>query len=151
MNPIKEGKVRQIYDNGDSLILVASDRISCFDVILNNPKKLEKIKGLTKKQVNTLQDSLRNYQGSYEDILKLTKLGFNTSDSMKIYNYYKNRIKDVLDNNLYNIYYDIEEISFSKVDAIYTINYPKDSVNRIAAAIIYIIKTFVIGNNSDKK
>lgn len=36
MNPIKEGKVRQIYDNGDSLILVASDRISCFDVILNN-------------------------------------------------------------------------------------------------------------------
>ncbi len=36
MKPIKEGKVREIYDNGDSLILVASDRISCFDVILHN-------------------------------------------------------------------------------------------------------------------
>lgn len=36
MKPIKEGKVREIYDNGDSLILVATDRISCFDVILNN-------------------------------------------------------------------------------------------------------------------
>ena len=34
--PIKEGKVREIYENGDSLILVATDRISCFDVILNN-------------------------------------------------------------------------------------------------------------------
>ena len=34
--PIKEGKVREIYDNGDSLILVATDRISCFDVILHN-------------------------------------------------------------------------------------------------------------------
>ena len=34
MKPIKEGKVREIYDNGDSLILVATDRISCFDVIL---------------------------------------------------------------------------------------------------------------------
>ena len=34
--PIKEGKVREIYDNGDSLIMVATDRISCFDVILNN-------------------------------------------------------------------------------------------------------------------
>ena len=33
MKPIKEGKVREIYDNGDSLILVATDRISCFDVI----------------------------------------------------------------------------------------------------------------------
>lgn len=36
MRPIKEGKVREIYDCGDSLILVATDRISCFDVILNN-------------------------------------------------------------------------------------------------------------------
>ena len=36
MKPIKEGKVREIYDAGDSLIMVATDRISCFDVILNN-------------------------------------------------------------------------------------------------------------------
>ena len=34
--PVKEGKVREIYDNGDSLILVATDRISAFDVILKN-------------------------------------------------------------------------------------------------------------------
>lgn len=33
---IKKGKVREIYDNGDSIIIVATDRISCFDVILNN-------------------------------------------------------------------------------------------------------------------
>ena len=36
LKPIKEGKVREIYDNGDSLIMVATDRISCFDVILHN-------------------------------------------------------------------------------------------------------------------
>ena len=36
VKPIKEGKVREIYDNGDSLIMVATDRISCFDVILKN-------------------------------------------------------------------------------------------------------------------
>ncbi len=36
MKPVKEGKVREIYDNGDSLIMVATDRISCFDVILKN-------------------------------------------------------------------------------------------------------------------
>lgn len=34
--PVKEGKVREIYDNGDTLIMVATDRISCFDVILHN-------------------------------------------------------------------------------------------------------------------
>lgn len=35
-SPIKEGKVREIYDIGDSLIMYATDRISAFDVILKN-------------------------------------------------------------------------------------------------------------------
>ena len=34
--PVKEGKVREIYENGDTLIMVATDRISCFDVVLGN-------------------------------------------------------------------------------------------------------------------
>lgn len=34
--PVKEGKVRQVYDNGDNLIIVATDRISAFDQILKN-------------------------------------------------------------------------------------------------------------------
>lgn len=34
--PVKAGKVREIYDNGDSLIMVATDRISAFDHILKN-------------------------------------------------------------------------------------------------------------------
>ncbi len=34
--PVKEGKVREIYDIGDSLIMTATDRISAFDVILRN-------------------------------------------------------------------------------------------------------------------
>ena len=34
--PIKEGKVREVYDNGESLVIVATDRISAFDVILKN-------------------------------------------------------------------------------------------------------------------
>ena len=34
--PVKEGKVREVYDDGDSIIMVATDRISAFDVILKN-------------------------------------------------------------------------------------------------------------------
>ncbi|MDE6887545.1 MAG: phosphoribosylaminoimidazolesuccinocarboxamide synthase [Eubacterium sp.] len=34
--PVKEGKVRQVYDHADSLIIVATDRISAFDHILKN-------------------------------------------------------------------------------------------------------------------
>ena len=36
VKPVKAGKVREIYDNGDSLIMVATDRISAFDHILKN-------------------------------------------------------------------------------------------------------------------
>lgn len=34
--PFKEGKVREVYDLGESLVIVATDRISAFDVILKN-------------------------------------------------------------------------------------------------------------------
>ena len=34
--PYKSGKVREVYDIGDSLIMVATDRISAFDHILKN-------------------------------------------------------------------------------------------------------------------
>ena len=34
---VKRGKVRDIYDLGDSLLMVASDRLSAFDVVLPNP------------------------------------------------------------------------------------------------------------------
>ena len=39
LKPMKEGKVREVYDNGDSIVMVATDRISAFDVILKNKVK----------------------------------------------------------------------------------------------------------------
>ncbi len=37
LNLIKKGKVRDIYDMGDALLMVATDRISAFDVIMPDP------------------------------------------------------------------------------------------------------------------
>ncbi len=34
---VKRGKVRDVYDMGDALLIVATDRISCFDVVLPTP------------------------------------------------------------------------------------------------------------------
>jgi len=43
INKVRSGKVREVYDLGDSFLLVASDRISAFDVIMPNgiPRKGE--------------------------------------------------------------------------------------------------------------
>ena len=63
MKPIKEGKVREIYDNGDSLIMVATDRISCFDVILNNvvTKKGTVLTQMSKFWFNLTKDIIPNH------------------------------------------------------------------------------------------
>src|SRR3954471_11228219 len=34
--PVRRGKVRDVYDVGDALLIVASDRISAFDCIMPN-------------------------------------------------------------------------------------------------------------------
>src|SRR5256885_8852497 len=34
--PVRRGKVRDVYDLGDALLIVATDRISAFDVVMPN-------------------------------------------------------------------------------------------------------------------
>ncbi len=61
--PVKEGKVREIYDNGDSLIMVATDRISAFDVILKNKveKKGAVLTQMSKFWFNYTKDIVANH------------------------------------------------------------------------------------------
>lgn len=68
LNPIKEGKVREIYDNGDSLIMVATDRISCFDVILHNivTKKGTVLTQMSKFWFDMTKDILPNHMISVD-------------------------------------------------------------------------------------
>jgi len=37
LKPAKQGKVRDIFDFGEALLIVATDRISAFDVVMNDP------------------------------------------------------------------------------------------------------------------
>ena len=74
---LKRGKVRDIYDLGDSLLMVATDRISAFDVIMNNPVP-GKGKILTQISLfwfDVMKDLIRNHVisgdvDSYPDICK---------------------------------------------------------------------------------
>lgn len=68
LKPIKEGKVREIYDNGDSLIMVATDRISCFDVILKNQvtKKGAVLTQMSKFWFDMTKDILPNHMISVD-------------------------------------------------------------------------------------
>jgi len=76
MKPIKEGKVREIYDNGDSLILVATDRISCFDVILHN---------MVTDKGKVLTQMSKFWFDFTKDICKNHVLSFDTADMPKFF------------------------------------------------------------------
>ena len=68
LKPVKEGKVREIYDNGDSLVMVATDRISCFDVVLGNnvDKKGTVLTQMSKFWFDMTQDILPNHMISVD-------------------------------------------------------------------------------------
>lgn len=110
------------------------------NIILNNPSNLVLIPKITEKDINILHSKLKEYESSYEVIMYLSDLGFNTRDSMLIYNYYKNKVKDVIESDIYKIILDIPEISFKKIDVI-ALNkgIERDSLIRIKASIIYIM------------
>ncbi len=66
--PIKEGKVREIYDVGENLIMTATDRISCFDVILHNtvPGKGAVLTGMSKFWFDMTGDIIPNHMISID-------------------------------------------------------------------------------------
>ena len=110
-------------------------------IILENPDNLILIPGITKTNIDTLHNKLKEYESSYETVLYLSNLGFSTKDSMLIYNYYKDRVKEVIEEDIYQLEYSIYELNFKKIDRITLKNgMAKDSFVRVRAAILYIME-----------
>lgn len=67
-SPVKEGKVREIYDIGENLIMVATDRISAFDVILKNKvtKKGAVLTQMSKFWFDYTKDIVNNHMVSVD-------------------------------------------------------------------------------------
>ena len=109
-------------------------------IILEMPDNLILIPGITKANVDVLHKTLKDYEASYQSILFLQELGFSTKDAMIIYNYYKAKTKKVIEEDIYKLIEDINDLNFKKIDTI-ALRYgvKKDDIIRIRAAIIYIM------------
>ena len=110
-------------------------------IILTNPNNLILIPGITKKNIDVLHTQLKEYESSYETIIYLNDMGFSSKDAMIIYNYYKKKTKEIIEENIYQIVDDILDINFKKVDAI-ALRKGVDSLStiRIRAALLYIMQ-----------
>ncbi len=108
------------------------------EIIIENPSNLLLVPGISKRQMDTLYNTLIEYSNSYNVILKLNDLGFQSKDSLIIYNKYKSNTLNVIDENIYRLIEDIREITFKKVDSIaLKNNYSYDDKRRVVASILY--------------
>lgn len=128
---IGEGKAKKIVD------VLGKDVLS---IILNNPSNLVLIPGISEKDINGLHDKLVDYEESYDIVIKLGDMGFNTREAMLIYNKYRSRSLEVVEDNIYNILYTIDKFSFKRVDYIaLNSQVPRNHLNRVKASIVYIM------------
>ncbi len=110
-------------------------------IILENPDNLILIPGITKKNIDTLHHKLKEYEASYEVILYLGDIGFSTKDAMIVYNFYKERTKKIIEENIYQIVRDIYGMSFKKIDFVaLKMGIKKEDPIRIQASILYIME-----------
>jgi len=111
------------------------------DLILKDKTCLYQVPKLSETKIDIIHDTLVKYEESHETIVKLTELGFSMRDSLSLYNTYKSNTIRIIENDIYRIIDDVEEINFLKVDEIATtLNEDKFNLNRIKACIVYTIK-----------
>jgi exodeoxyribonuclease V alpha subunit len=112
----------------------------CVNLILEDYNNLLKVPGLTEKTATRIYNSLLNYEKNHMIMAYLFELGFNNKDALAIYNIYRDRTKEIIEDNAYQLIDDIEGINFMKVDQLRTkLGILANDIRRIKAAIIYII------------
>ena len=130
---IGEAKAEKIYEIfGNKTI----------DTIINHQEELLKIKGITKKNVEVLHNKLLEYEESIDVIVKLDEYGFNNKDSTTLYNKYKSKIMDLVNDDVYQLIDD--NFTFKKIDTLALKHqYEYDDKRRVKASIIYVFNEVI--------
>ena len=131
---IGEAKALKIYEKlGDNAI----------NLIKEDSSVLDDIKVLSKKDIATIVNKLKELNESTDTLISLTDLGFNISDAVLVYKNYKGNTTSVVNDDIYNLFYDIEALGFNKIDRIaIKNNIKKDDERRVKAGIISTLKIF---------
>ena len=114
---------------------------NALDLIIQDEKTLLLVKGLSQEKRKLIHDTLVSYEDSHKTIVYLTELGFSMKDSLAIYNKYKMNTIMQIENDIYKLVDDIDDISFLKIDEIAkSMNYEENDERRIKACILYLIR-----------
>ena len=132
---IGEGKAKRIYETlGDD----------CISIMSNDIDALVGIKGISKKNREDIYNTLLEYADNLEIIVKLNEYGFNSKDSTTLYHKYKNKVIELIHEDIYNLVNEDTNFGFKKIDNLaLKLDYSNDDIRRIKAGIIYVINEVV--------
>ena len=131
---------------GEKLAIRIVDTLgsNTLDKILEDKENLKQVPKITDKKIDIIYNVLSKYEESHKIVVYLTELGFNMKDSLMIYNKYKNDTIITVENNIYDIIDEVDNLSFKKIDEIaLKLNYLTDDIRRIKASIIYIMEYLI--------
>ena len=115
---------------------------NALDIILEDKNNLRRVPKIQDKKIDTIYSVLTKYEESHNIVVYLTELGFNMKDSLAIYNKYKNFTVSTIENNIYDIIDEVDNISFKKVDEISKkLDFMYDDIRRIKACTLYIMNS----------
>ena len=108
------------------------------DLILEDYNNLLMIPSIKEEKAKMIYDILYNEQISYKTILYLEEKGFSVGDSVKIYEIYKEKTIETIENNIYDVISKVNGIGFLTIDRIaLKLGIPKDDERRILSCILY--------------
>ena len=108
------------------------------DLILEDYNNLLMIPSIKEDKAKMIYDILYNEQMSYKTVIYLQEKGFSMSESVKIYEVYKENTINVIENNIYEIIDKVTGIGFLTIDRVATsLGVDANDERRIEACILY--------------
>ena len=134
---------------GEKLAKSIADTLgdNALDKILEDEGALYLVPKLTENKIKKIVSTLKKYEESHQTISKLIDLGFSMREALSIYNEYKSNTMRIIDNNIYQISYNLPDISFLKIDkAAKVLDMALDDDRRVKAATLYVMKKLIYQN-----
>ena len=109
--------------------------------ILSDDQALDGISGLTKKKKEMIRDVIRQNQGTEKLMFELTNLGFTPTIAQKVIGLFKEKARDILDEDPYLLLQKIEGLGFRRMDSIaQSMGIEPDDVSRLKGALFVVTR-----------
>lgn len=115
-----------------------------FRIIEEEPERLAEIKGISERKAREIAIQVEEKKDMRKAMIYLQKYGISTTLAVKIYQYYGNKLYQVLEENPYQLADNIEGVGFKTADEFASrVGIRPDSEYRIRSGLFYILQQAV--------